>query len=168
MLNRQLFIALSVLFACVGANTAAHAQEGKIGYVNMSEVVEGYHKTKAYDAEFKQKYEQKQKEIESKTAALKQLESSMELLSDDAREQKIRELQAKADEVKRLTNYANRDLQVEKRKLLSDVLKDVDAAVKAYGEAKGFTLLVDDAAILYASSGMEVTEDIISQLNAGR
>lgn len=162
------FFVLALGIALAGSTPASHAQEFKIGFVDMAAVVDGYHKTKAYDAEFKKKYEQKEAEIESKTQSLRELEESLELLAPDAREQRLRDIQTKRDEIKRLTTFANRDLQAEKRKLLGTVLQDVEAAVQAYGERNGFTLLLDDAAVLYGFEALNVTQDVINTLNSGQ
>ena len=143
----------------------AHAQELKLGYVNLAKVFDGYERTKASDAALEKQGKLKEGELESRMAELKKLRQSLELLGDEAREAKSREIEEKAEELQRFRNATARDLGRERDRTARDILQAIQDSVDSYAKANGFTLVLDSRSLLYAAPAQDVTDEVLKLLN---
>ena len=144
----------------------AHAAEGKIGYVNVAKVFDGYQRTKASDAVLEKKGKQKETEFEGRMNDLKKLRQNLELLSNDAREAKTREIEERTDELQRFRNTTARELSHERDRVAKDILKEIQDGIEQYGKANGFTLIFDDRSLLYGQPGYDLTDELLTMLNS--
>ncbi len=141
------------------------AQEMKIGYVNVAKVFDGYGRTKASEAALEKQGKLKEGELEGRMAELKKLRQSLELLNDEAREVKSREIEEKSEELQRFRNATARDLGRERDKAARDILKAIQDDVDSYAKANGFTLILDSRSLLYSVPAQDVTDEILKLLN---
>ena len=137
----------------------------KIGYVNLGKVFDGYQRTKASEQVLEQKGKQKQIELEARVAELKQLRQSLDLLSDQAKDVKVKELEEKSDELQRNKTRTERDFTRERNKLAKTILDEIGAAVNDYAKANGYALVLDQRSLLYGADVQNVTDDILKMLN---
>jgi outer membrane protein len=56
------------------------------------------------------------------------------------------------------------DLQARQRELLQQLQVSIKEVIKAYGEANGYDFIFTDASIAYASDAVNITEEIIKEL----
>jgi len=56
------------------------------------------------------------------------------------------------------------DLQVKQRELLQELQLSIKEVIQAYGEANGYDFIFTDASIAYASDAVNITEEIIKEL----
>lgn len=143
----------------------AQAAELKIGSVNPAMVLDNYQRAKDVEQVLQQKGKQKQVELEGRVNELKKLRQSAELLNDQAREAKTREIEEKADEFKRLKTQTERELLRERNQMLKEILEEINQAVSEYAKSNGFSMIVDERFLLYGDSGLEVTEAVLKLLN---
>ena len=153
------------LFALV-CGPAAEAAEMKVGYVVVEKLVGNYGKTKASEEALEKQGKQKEGELQGRITELKKMREGLELLNDQAREGKQREIDQKADELQRFRTNAGRDLARERQRVLGDILKDVRQAVDEYAKANGFSLIMRDDALLYALPAYDVTDGVLKILNS--
>lgn len=146
--------------------SAENAPAAKIGFVNVAKIFDGYERTKQSDAVLAKKGQQKEAELESKMSELKKMGENLELLNDAAREAKQRDLQARADEVKRFRTNTAEDLRQERNGVAQEILKDIQQAVDDYAKSKGYTLILDQRAILHGEPAQDVTDDVLQLLNS--
>ena len=144
---------------------AVWAQEMKVGYVNLAKVFDGYQRTKASDAILEKEGKQKEAELEGRMNELKKLRQNLELLNDEAREAKTREVEEKTEELQRFRSSTARDLQRERDKIAKDILKEIQDGLEEYAKANGFSLILDSRSLLYAQSAHDVTNDVLKLLN---
>ena len=142
------------------------AAEMKIGYVSIARVFEGYQRTKNSDAVLEKKGKQKEAELEGRVAELNKLRQNLELMADDAKEAKTREIEEKADELQRFRTATARDLGRERDRIAKELLKEIQQTVEQYGNAHGFAMILDDRSLLYGQPAYDVTNDILKALNA--
>ncbi len=167
MRMRHVVAGVMVVVASVGTAAAAEqAPAAKIGFVNVAKIFDGYERTKQSDAVLEKKGRQKESELQGKMGELKKMSEGLELLSDTAREAKKRDLQARADEVKRFQTNTAEDLRQERNGVAQEILKDIQQAVDEYAKSKGYTLILDQRAILHGDSAQDVTEDVLQLLNS--
>ena len=143
----------------------AHAEELKIGYVNLAKIFDGYERTKASEAALEKQGKLKEDELEGRMAELKKLRQNLELLGDEAREAKSREIEEKAEELQRFRNATARDLGRERDRTARDILKAIQDGVGSYAKANGFTLVLDSRSLLYATPAQDVTDGVLKLLN---
>lgn len=155
-----------LVMAGAGSAVAAPAEQSKIGYVLLPKVIDGYQRTRQLDAKFTEQSKQKEAELQSRVTDLKKQRESLELLNDQAREGKAREIEQKADALQQFRNSATRELTRERQKLMAEIAEDVQRAVTEYAKANGYTLILKDDALLYGDTVHDVTDDVLKALNA--
>jgi outer membrane protein len=141
------------------------AQELKVGYVDLAEVFDNYQRTKASDAALEKRGKQKEAELEGRMSELKKLRQNLELLSDDSREAKQREIEEKSEELQRFRTSTARDLRRERDKIAKEILGEIQQGIDEYAKANGFSLIVDERLLLYGQSAYDLTDEILKLLN---
>ena len=142
------------------------ADEFKVAYVNVGKLFDGYERTKASEAVLEKKGKQKEAEFEGRVNDLKKLRESLELLNDKARETKAREIEAKADELKRFRANSAQDLRGERDEIAQQILKEIQGVVTDYGKTNGFSLILDERTMLYGQPAYDATDAVLTLLNS--
>ena len=168
-INRT-FLAISVIGALTCPPPLAPcptvAAEGmKVGYVNLAKVFDGYQRTKTSDATLEKEGKQKEAELEGRMNELKKLRQNLELLNDEAREAKTREVEEKTEELQRFRSSTARNLQRERDTIAKDILQEIQDALEEYAKANGFSVILDAQALLYGQTALDVTNDVLTLLN---
>lgn len=144
----------------------AQEQPLKIGYVDLLKVFDGYEKTKAWDTSLEQKGKQKQGELEGRMGELKKLRQNLELLNDQARDARTREIEEKSDELQRFRANAARDIARERDKITKGLLDEIQDGIEEYAKANGFAVILDQRALLYGVQAYDVTDEVLTLLNS--
>lgn len=145
---------------------SAEAEQLKMGYVDISRLFDEYERTKRSESLLEQKGKQKEEELERRLGDLKKLREGLELLSDEARDARAREIDKRADELRRLGAYSKRDLVKERDQTAQEILREIRQVVQEYAKANGFALLLDRQALLYGQDVYDVTDKVLQELNA--
>ncbi|MBI4322802.1 MAG: OmpH family outer membrane protein [Candidatus Omnitrophica bacterium] len=161
----MLFVALLVCLLSSVFCPLTHAEGLKLGYVNILKVFDGYQRTADSKQVLEQKGKQKQTELEGDFNELKKLRQSLELLNDQAKETKAREIEERSDEFKRLKTRSERELVREQNQLANQILGEIDQAVAEYAKANGFSVILDDRSLLYGEDAYNVTDAVLKLLN---
>ena len=143
----------------------AMAESVKIGYVNLAKVFDEYQRTKESEFGLEQRGKQKQAQLEGQFNELKKLRQGMELLNDQAREAKTREIEEKSDEFKRLKTRSERELVGQRNQVAKGILDEIGQVVTEYAKANGFSLVVDQRSLLYGQDSYDLTDEILTTLN---
>lgn len=160
-MRKLLLIVLGFVFIC-GISTAA---ELKIGYVDFEKVFNDYEKTKTQDAQLKTKLEKKKIEFDAKKEELNKLRDSMELLGDEARAEKQKEMREKIAELNTLRNETEEKLLEERNKMWLEIYEEIKGVVTKYGKDNGYSLIFDDKALVYKLDSYDITVEIVKILN---
>ena len=163
----------AVLMACVvftgpaplAPRPLVWAAELKVGYVDVAKVFDGYQRTKASDATLEQKGKAKEAEFEGRMNELKKLRQNLELLSNDAREAKTKEIEEKTEELQRFRSSTARDLSRERDKVASELLKEIQKGIADFAKANSFSLILDARSTLYGQEAYDVTDEVLAALN---
>lgn len=165
VMPKFLIALLTCHLSLVACHVVSAAEELKIGYVNLAKVFDGYERTKTSDAVLEKQGKEKETELQGRMNELKKLRQNLELLNDDARESKAREIEQKADELQRFRNATARDLRRERDKIAKDILGEIQTAVEAYAKANGFSVIFDERSLLYGQPTYDLTDEILRALN---
>lgn len=164
----RLFYLLPSVFCCLTSVSCplVRAEELKVGYVDMAKVFDGYARTKAFDAQLETLGKEKEAELKSRMEHLRKLRQGLELLSNQAREAREREIEEKSDELQRFRTMTARDLRRERDKVAGQIFKEIERGVADYATANGFTLILDGRSLLYGQPGRDVSDGVLSLLNS--
>lgn len=145
----MLFILLAVTASC---------NKPSIGYVNPNKLMQGYHGATAQHAVFKAKALGWQQRIDSLGRELQALAAAPPATRA-----------AKEQQFGRYREAIEQQARQENERLTKAVLEEVNAYLKQYGKAKGYTFLLgatEGGNIVYAAEGTDVSEDVLVGLNA--
>jgi len=162
---------LMVLFLFLAAPTQAQLfKKGvKIGYVDIAEVFDQYEATDIATEELKEDIEEKAKDIEKRKEDINILSQKLEtqgtVINEEEKTKVKKDVEGKLKELKNITERSNRELRQREKKLIRDILKDIEAVIKIYGKDNGYDLILDKRQVLYGPEGMDVTGEIVKIIN---
>lgn len=144
-----------------GVATAAD----KFAYVDLSKVFNDYKKTKDFDKVLADKESAYEGERNKKVADIKQYQDKMNLLSDKEKEAKRGDLETKIKSLQENDRQKQVDMRKEFNDKRSEILKDIDNTIKALAEKGGYTLVFNEAGVLYNVKSLDITDQILESLN---
>ncbi len=170
-LTKRLSVAMAVGLMVgpgfLGRSPSAQAEQPmKVGYVDVSRLFDEYERTKRSEGLLEQKGKQKEVELEQRLGELKKLREGLELLSNEARDARAREIDKRADELRRLGAYSKRDLVKERDQIAQEILREIRQVVQEYAKANNFTLLFDRQGLLFGQDAYDMTDEVLAQLNS--
>jgi len=165
-----------VLPALVGAlllgwgTHAWAAQALRIGIVDMQEILNKSQKGMAVKQKLDQERATRQKDLDAKQQEVMKLQAEFEkqapLLSEQAKREKAETIQRKQREAVRIAEDANRDFDKRVREVELDVSREILAVVQEYGKDQGFTLILERSMLVFASSAVDITSEIIKRYDS--
>ena len=180
---------LMALVAAYFLTAPAHAAETKIAVIDLKRVFDNYWKKKQAQAQiddqkadFEKKFKGMSDDYQKANEEYKKLMEGVndQAVSDKEREQRKSAAEKKLLEIKEIEQTANlyrknstENLDIQSRRMAGNILKDIRELIDAKAKAAGYSLVIDtqssaDAAIvLYTNGQNDITEEILSQLNAG-
>jgi len=169
---------------------AAHAQQAKVGVIDLRKVFDDYHKTKTADARLKDQaadldrerkvmMEQYQKATDDYKTAIEG--ASDQAVSADEREKRKKTAESRLLDIKKLEGdirqfdtQARSTLEEEQRKYRDRILGEIRAIINNKAKAAGYTLVIDSAAetinktpvVMYNTGDNDLTPAVLAELNA--
>ena len=157
---------IAALGLLLGASAVSADISFKVGYVDVAQLFDQYERTKRSESILERKGKQKEGELEGRLNELKKLRSGLELLSEKARSGRAREIDTKADELRRFGKYTQEELQRERNRVAKDIIDDIQRTIQDYAKANDFSMILDQRLLLYGQEIHDVTHDVLKQLNA--
>jgi outer membrane protein len=147
----------------------AQAQQGKFAVINIQGAIISTKDGQKAAAELNSKTAPKKKELEQKqneiNALQDQLNKGSNTLSDTAKNDIYKNIEAKKKSLQREMEDAQADLEADQQKLLQQLGQKILAVIEKYSRDNGFTLVVDVSSpqtpVLYASPSIDITKEII-------
>jgi len=140
----------------------------RIAYLNAAKVFDGYYKTKEADEKLENEGKKKNTERERLVKEINKFKDEVELLSKEAREEKEAVLNEKLRSLQDFDNEAKVSLQRRRNDMVKNILKEIDDVIKAYGSKNGYDIILDSRILLHANVELDISEDIIKELNKKR
>ncbi len=185
-LIRTLLPALLVLalLAAPGLSLTAHAQT-KIATVDMRKLLNGYWKTKQANAALETRKTDLRKELKDMADGLDKAQTDYKQLltqSDDptiSDVERSRRKQAVSEKGKQINDskaaydqfsrQAEVQLQDQVQRMTSNLLADIQAAIKTKAKLAGYSLVLNSTSdsVIYDKGDADMTADVLAQLNAG-
>lgn len=188
-MNRTIhnILIVSALVVCTALPTLA---EDRIATVDLREVFDGYWKTKQANAALKERGDEMEKELKGLVAGFESAKEEYQSLLESANDQAVsitereRRKQKADDQLKKLREdeqtiqqfqrQARTTIDEQQRRMRDNILEEVKATITSIAKSGSFTLVIDTAAetpnrtpvILYSSNPDDLTEKVLSQMNA--
>lgn len=143
--------------------------ETKIGYLNASALLQSSPQARAVQERLRKDFEPRSKEL---TAQAEKLQKNGEdfqknglLLSEDQRKKKERDLLSEQRDFKNAKEEFEEDFRLRQNEELGGLRTKLMEAVDKFGKDKGYDLIVTDG-VVFASSGIDITEQVLEVLKA--
>jgi outer membrane protein len=147
----------------------AQAQQGKFAVINIQGAIISTKDGQKAAAELNAKTAPKKKELEQKQNEINglqdQLNKGSNTLSDSAKNDLYKNIEAKKKNLQREVEDAQADLEADQNKLLQQLGQKILAVIEKYARDNGYTMVVDVSSpqtpVLYASPSIDITKEII-------
>lgn len=160
-------IAGLVMITALGAASAAHAQDLKVGYVNAVKVIEEAPQGEAALKKLEAEFGPRDKKLVAMQAKIKSLEDELEknalLLKDADRRAKEHEIVVLKRDLRRATQEFREDYNLRRNEELSALQKVVYKAIVEIAKQENYDLILHEGTI-YASKKVDLTDKILKKL----
>jgi outer membrane protein len=146
----------------------------KIAVIDMQSAMLSTNDGQKAAAELKAKFLPKQQELEKRgqelAAKQEQYRKTENTISDEAKATLARDIDAMTKNLQRDTDDARQDAEQEQQKILNELGQKMMQVLQKYAIEKQITMVMDVSGqpnnVLFASSNVEITRDIIAMYNA--
>jgi outer membrane protein len=160
--------AITVLALAFSAN--AQQAPPKMGVISVQGAIVGTKDGQKASQELETKFAPKKKDIDTRQTELAQLQDQYNkggsLMNEDKRNQLARDVDEKKKRLERDVQDAQEELNAEQQKVLQGLGQRMMAVIEKYAKDNGYSMILDvsnpNTPVLYASSGIDITQDIIS------
>lgn len=156
---------LLVLAVGVVCATTAHAQQLRVGYVNMKEVLDNAPQVIAGREKLDQEFRPRNEAIENEEARVAGMEQR--LLQGDLTEDARARLEREIRELRRGINRQKEDLRDElsfrRTEEVQQLEAEINVAVQEIARSHGYDLILSSP-VVYADPALDITELILHQL----
>jgi outer membrane protein len=153
--------------ALAAAAMVAHAQEIKIGYVNLDRVLRDAGPAKAAQSKLEGEFSRREKDLTDVAQRLKSASDKFEkdapTLSEGERSRRQRDLVEQDREFQRKRREFQEDLNQRKNEELAGVLDRANRVVKQIFDSEKYDLIVQEA--VFAGPRVDITDKVIKALN---
>lgn len=149
--------------------------ESKLAYVNLQKALNDSKagaQAKSEIAEMAKGYETEFKIKQGEFLKLKsELEKQAALLSDSAKQEKIKEYQQNGEALQKLQSDIRRNLQEEDQKRTQSILGELSVILQKFGKDGGYTMIFErsESGLIYVDEGVvDLTEKLIKAYDASK
>ena len=182
---------LPILLAAVLLTGGVHAAN-EIVFIDIQEVFKHFYKTQLAQDQIRQQADDIKLEREEMEGEMKEMKEEVEVLRTDSRdetlseelrenkrnqlEEKLVELQKSEQEMIDFEKLRMQQLEQQNTRMSRKLFDEIHDQVILYSKEKGFASVIDRSAqsragmqmVLFASSKVDITADILAVLNEGR
>ena len=142
----------------------------KVGVISIQGAIVGTKDGQKASQELDSKFVPRKKEFDSRQSEIAQLQDQYNkggtVMAEDKRNQLARDIDEKKKRLERDMQDAEEDLKGEQQKVLQGLGQRMMAVIEKYAKDNGYTMILDvsnpNTPVLYASSGIDITQDIVS------
>jgi outer membrane protein len=165
--------------------------QGRIGTVDLRKLFDNYWKTKQADAALKDRAADIEKEHKSMLDDWKKAKDDYQALITEANNQtlsleerdkrkksaedRFKQIKENEDAITQYERQARTTLDEQKKRMRDSILDEIRTTINGKAKAAGYALVLDTVAesanntpiVLYSNNENDITEAVLSQLNAG-
>lgn len=160
-------------FITGNSNIYSQIREGdviKIGVINTQRILEESIIGKSIINELESLRLERKRELDTLSAEIdslrRELDAQSSILSTEAKRTKEDELLRKQTALRRKAEDYDNELRVKQDDVLKTMTVRIEKILDTVGKEKGYTIILNEAVALYFSGEIDITDDVIKQLNA--
>lgn len=142
---------------------------GKSAFINSKVLLEKSPQALAANEQLKQQFGEREQSLRKMAEGIQQMEKTYQtdsaIMSDDQK----RKAEDNIVQNKRRFQFEQQslkeDLQSKQRELLRGVQSSIKSVIQAYGKENGYDFIFTDTSIAYANESVDITDDILEELN---
>jgi outer membrane protein len=142
---------------------------GKSAFINSKVLLERSPQAMAANKELQQQFGEREQSLRKLAEGIQQMEKTYQTDSAIMSEEQKRKAEDNIVQNKRRFQFEQQslkeDLQSKQRELLQGVQAAIKAVIQSYGKENGYDFIFTDTSIAYASEAVDITEDILQELN---
>jgi outer membrane protein len=158
---------LAASLATVGA--AQTAAPNKVGVIQVQSALIATKDGQKAAKELEERMAPRKKELDGKQSEIRELQERLQkggnTLSESAKEDLTRNIDAKTKSFNRQVEDAQAELETQQRQVLNSLGQKMMQVIDKYAQANGFSIILDvstqNTPVLYASNTVDVTKEII-------
>jgi len=165
---KSLRFVLTALATLATALPSFAQTNGKVAVINIQSALVSTKDGQKAANDITSRFNPKKAEFEKRQNDINQLQDQLNrgrnTLSDEARQNLMREIDQKTKSLKYDTEDAQSELTQEEQKVMGELFGRLRAVVDKYAKDNGYVLVLDDSSqqtMVYASSSIDITRDII-------
>ena len=162
------FVIVLLTAASLGV-AAAQQQELRIGVFDSQPVWQQTEEGVRMRTTLETYRDKKQAEFNTREAELNTLKEKLRSqevsLSDDKKNQMLKEIDQKTIDLKRLGDDVSRDLQSRFSEARDQFQKELFDVVEALGKEKKYTLILEKSIVVYNDSAVDITPEVVAKFN---
>ncbi|MAQ73288.1 MAG: hypothetical protein CMD49_03135 [Gammaproteobacteria bacterium] len=163
LISVLLAISLSLIFKPI------HAEELKIGLVNLGVILKQIPMWRESQTKIKKKFEPRQRKLKTMETELTSLNNKYlkneKIMAKDEKESLIKKIQTAELKLRSEAEEFGKDFEKTRAEELDKIKVTVETAINAYARDNNFDLIIrSDGTTLYRKNHLDITEDIISEL----
>jgi outer membrane protein len=166
---RQWVTVGAALVAFLALSVPAHAQI-KLAYVDVQRALNECEAGKRAKTEFQGKIQALDSKLQREQNEVQSLKDEIEkrgmLMQPDQRQNLQDEYIKKAKDLDRNLKDARDDLQRQDNEVTGKILHDLGIIIRNLGEQSGYTMVLEKGSILWGSSNLDITDQVIRNYNA--
>lgn len=128
-----------------------------VSHISLAKIFEKYQKVN----DSNNKLNVKKNQIRDLIEEIKGLDKNTDQLSDQGKQERQKELQAKQEKLRNLTI----EVRKEEDEVLKQILQDIEKSANELRKNKKLTYIIDDRLVISGPQELDVTEDLIKILN---
>jgi outer membrane protein len=163
-------IGIAVLAMVLFAGTSL-AEGIKIAVVDVNKVLNESDEGKAAKKKMEARYEELKKTIDAKQEEAKKLKEEIDkqkvmLTNKEKLKEKEDALQAKVNELRKLTQEGEREMQGKQGELTRDVIKRIETQIDVVVKAEKYDLVLErNAGVVHVVESMDITAKVLALMN---
>jgi outer membrane protein len=155
---------------CLTFGAYAQTPPSKVGVISIQGAIVGTKDGQKASQELDTKFVPRKKEFDSRQSEIAQLQDQYNkggtVMAEEKRNQLARDIDEKKKRLERDMSDAEEDLKGEQQKVLQGLGQRMMAVIEKYAKDNGYSMILDvsnpNTPVLYASSGIDITQDIVS------
>jgi outer membrane protein len=150
---------------------AAHADNLKLGYVDVAKVLSTSKAGKGAKEQLEKQVKERQAKVDAEKSALEKMKADYEKntmdLTERQKQAKQKEFQEKNERYQKAVAEARKEVGEKDADLTRKVVEQMRGVIASVGKAEDFVLVVEKTAtsVLYSRDGLDLTDRVIRQMD---
>ncbi len=164
-MRKTIAVLLTVVVSML--TVSVFSQQIKIAVIDPQVIIEKSKEGQRIKGLLQSFFDLKQSELKAKESDLKMLDEKIKdpKIAEDKKDDLRSEFQQKYYEAQALAKSAQDDMDARSAKMKDEFGAKLDAVIKKYAAAKGYSLIIEKNLCLFAADALDVTQDIIIEMD---